>query len=163
MDSTEPINLDIWRKLTEDAEYKDAFFQGKARDEIAAQIRELREKRTMSQNEFAEACGMKQSAISRIEQSEYSGWTFKTLMRIAKALKANWTFKLEPEEETIERYRTKEVDISGRERIEPPHAQPNFDRAVSVLAIGNPIESESRRKATQGRPAQGVFEKVYPL
>jgi len=47
---------------------------------------------------------MKQSAISRIEQAEYEGWTFKTLFRIADALDARLDVGLKPLEKALTEY-----------------------------------------------------------
>ena len=52
---------------------------------------------------------MKQSAISRIEQAEYSGWSFNTLLRVADALGARLRVTFEPAESVIERYEENEV------------------------------------------------------
>ena len=74
-------------------------FSQLTRKEIAGQIRMLREKRQLTQVEFAKRCRMKQSAISRIEQAEYAGWTYKTLARIAEKLHARLRITYEPIEE----------------------------------------------------------------
>jgi ribosome-binding protein aMBF1 (putative translation factor) len=83
-----------------------------ARKEVAGQIRQLREKRGLTQVQFAKVCRMKQSAVSRIEQAEYSGWTYKTLARVAEKLHARLRISFEPMEETLEeeRSRTKHQD-----------------------------------------------------
>jgi transcriptional regulator with XRE-family HTH domain len=52
---------------------------------IAAQIRGLREKRGLSQEQLAALMGTKQSGVSRLEQSDYSIWKVETLRRLAKA------------------------------------------------------------------------------
>ncbi len=112
MDSTKPIKLEIWKKLKEDETYRAAFFRAKARDEIASQIKMLRAKRHLNQVQFADKCDMKQSAVSRIEQSEYSAWNFNTLLRVAEALGARLRVIFEPVEAVIEQYRRKEEAIN---------------------------------------------------
>ena len=57
-------------------------------DEIASQIRGLRKERRLTQSQFADLAQMKQSAVSRIEQAEYSSWTLSTLFKAADALGA---------------------------------------------------------------------------
>ena len=74
-------------------------FSKLTRKEVAGQIRQLREKRKLTQVEFAKRCKMKQSAVSRIEQAEYTGWTYKTLSRIAEKLNARLRISYEPLEE----------------------------------------------------------------
>jgi hypothetical protein len=44
---------------------------------------------------------MRQSAISRIEQAEYSSWTFNTLWRVADALEARVVIQIQPIEEAV--------------------------------------------------------------
>src|SRR5271156_4990714 len=80
-----PIKTDLIQKL-KDKNYRHKFFRGRAEDEVASQLQEFRKKRVLTQQALAGRCGMKQSAISRIEQASYSKWSFSTLWRIAKAL-----------------------------------------------------------------------------
>ena len=77
------INLKIAEKL-KDKEYRDQFFESWTHDEIATQLRNLRNRRDLRQVDVAATTGMKQSAISRLEQAEYSRWGFPTLLRIAQ-------------------------------------------------------------------------------
>lgn len=54
---------------------------------IAQQIYDLRTKAGLTQKEFAKRVGMKQSAISRLESTDYRGcYRTATLGRIAKAM-----------------------------------------------------------------------------
>jgi transcriptional regulator with XRE-family HTH domain len=53
---------------------------------VAAQIKELREGQSMSQQQLAEAIGTKQSGISRLENVNYSSWKVDTLRKLARAL-----------------------------------------------------------------------------
>ncbi len=108
MASISPIRLNIAKKLKEDKKYRERFFRGQTQDEIAMGIRSLREKREKRQIDIAKESGMKQSAISRIEQAEYSGWTFNTLLRIADTLNARLRVIFEPAEMVIERYEENE-------------------------------------------------------
>lgn len=74
------------KKKMSDREYRRAFAEGFLDDSLALQIRTLREKRQLSQDDLAERTGMKQATISRIENSEYGRWTISTLKRLARAL-----------------------------------------------------------------------------
>lgn len=105
MDDTKPIELGIAKKLRKDERYRKSFFRAEAADSIALQIRDLRKKRDdLKQAELATRADMKQSAISRIEQAEYSSWTFNTLWRIAEALDARLVVTFEPIEDAIRKY-----------------------------------------------------------
>jgi len=53
---------------------------------VAAQIKNLREERGLSQEQLAAAIGTKQSGISRIENVNYSSWKVGTLRKLARAL-----------------------------------------------------------------------------
>jgi hypothetical protein len=44
---------------------------------------------------------MQQSAVSRIEQADYSGWTFRTLLKVAFTLNARLRVSFEPLEDVI--------------------------------------------------------------
>jgi transcriptional regulator with XRE-family HTH domain len=52
---------------------------------IATQIKVLREQNEMTQAQLAERLKTTQTAISRIENVNYSGWNISTLKRIARA------------------------------------------------------------------------------
>ena len=99
-----PLKLNISKRLKEDNAFRKRFFRRQAQDEIAMSIRSLREKRVMRQIDLAKKSGMKQSAISRIEQADYSGWSFNTLLRVGEALDARLHVTLEPKETVIARY-----------------------------------------------------------
>lgn len=110
-----PIKLNIGQKLRADIAYRRAFFAGAVADEIARKIRELREMRgNMSQVKLAASAGMKQSAVSRIQQAEYVSWTYKTLSRIADALDARLVITLQPIEDAIAEYDAVEIAVTAR-------------------------------------------------
>ncbi|MEO8386548.1 MAG: helix-turn-helix transcriptional regulator [Betaproteobacteria bacterium] len=119
MDSTKPIKLNLAEKFA-DKEYFDAFFSERASDDIASKIKELRELQELSQIKFAELCEMKQSAVSRIESAEYSGWNFKTLLRVASALDARLAITLIPRAEVIAEYQRKELEDTHMKVVELP-------------------------------------------
>lgn len=134
MASLKSINLRLSEKLR-DREYREAFFREITQDEIAEQIRALRELRGMRQAELARITGTKQSAISRLEQAEYSGWSFPTLSKIAAALDARLRFTLEPAESAIGHYELleKESQSSAKSVVDARTAdQPIFDMDASA-------------------------------
>ena len=112
MASISPVKLNIAKRLKEDKKYRERFFRGQIQDEIAMGIRSLRDKRQKRQIDLAKESGMKQSAISRIEQAEYSGWSFNTLLRIADTLDARLRVIFEPAEIVIARYEENEIAAS---------------------------------------------------
>ena len=127
-----PIKLNIAEKLGKDKSFRERFFRGQAQDEIATSIRDLRGKRQMRQVDLANESGMKQSAISRIEQADYSGWSFTTLFRVADALDARLRVTFEPAEKVIEWYREKEAITSEcEEYIKIPLSHALKDKAVT--------------------------------
>lgn len=69
----------------------------------------MRKRRALRQQELAEQAHTGQSAISRIEQQDYDGWTFKTLLNIAVALKARLRIRLEPFEDVAQNHETHET------------------------------------------------------
>ena len=134
MNLLKSIDLDLINKL-QDKEYRDVFFEEWSNDEVADQIRRLRKLRKLRQVDVADATGMKQSAISRIEQSEYSRWNFVTLLRIGQALDARVRVIFEPAEHVIKEYeQAEEPAISG----------------VSAIAFRK-AEAERNMQAARGR------------
>lgn len=107
---TNSIKLNLADKLQDEA-YRRAFFRLRTQDNVAEQIRGMRGLRELKQKELAELCGMKQSAISRIEQADYESWTLNTILRVADALGALVKVEFEPKESVINRLkRLEEAD-----------------------------------------------------
>jgi ribosome-binding protein aMBF1 (putative translation factor) len=67
--------------------------------DIAFQIYDLRQAARLTQKQLAELVGTKQSNIARIEDADYTGYTFKTLEKVAKALKAKLEIRIVPEKQ----------------------------------------------------------------
>lgn len=106
------FELELSKKL-QDKHFRDRYFQVEARHEIARQIRALRIKRTMRQVDLAKAANMPQSSVSRIEQADYSGWTFKTLCKVASALDARIRFVVEDAESALKEIAKEEADAQA--------------------------------------------------
>lgn len=104
-----PIKLNIADKLEKNKKFRERFFRGQAQDIIAMNIRGLRKKRQKRQVDLAKESKMKQSAVSRIEQADYAGWSLNTLFRVADVLDARLRVSLEPSEDVIDGYRKKEA------------------------------------------------------
>lgn len=103
------INLNLLDLLRDPARRR-AFFRSVTQDDIAMQIREWRKKRGMTQQSFAIAAEMKQSAISRIEQADYAAWNFGTLIRIADALDGRWKVTFVPAEDAVKEFAEPDTD-----------------------------------------------------
>ena len=66
--------------------YRDGFLHSQVRGAIAYQIQALRAKFGLTQADFAEKTGKKQSTVSRLENTEYGRVSVQTLLDIASAL-----------------------------------------------------------------------------
>lgn len=152
MASLKFIDLRIAEKLKKRS-YRDAFFRSWTQDEVAIQIKSLRKKRKLRQHDLGHATGMKQSAISRLEQATYSRWGFQTLLRLAKALDARIRIVLEPAEEVIRQYEWQEkqaTDLTlndARELASQRHDQRRQGRLAS-LSLGGPNEPRPHNLTT---------------
>ncbi|KKM85158.1 hypothetical protein LCGC14_1291800 [marine sediment metagenome] len=69
----------------EDKDYRHAYFDEFLNSAIATQIKVLREQRDWTQEDLAERVNVKQETISRLEDVDYSAWTFGILRSLAGA------------------------------------------------------------------------------
>lgn len=113
MESLSTIKLGLAKKL-QDKSYRHRFFRRRTQVEIAVQIKKLREKRGMIQSELAKLMGTGQSAVARIEDSGYSGWTFKTLLSATEVLDARLIISFQPMEDVIAEYEKREKEVLRR-------------------------------------------------
>ena len=91
----------------------------------------------MTQAALAEKCDMKQSALSRLESADYSGWSFKTLRRVAEALDARLQISIEPRMAVIEHYRNMELHAQGFKRVEPASSgRRATDQYQNIASVG---------------------------
>lgn len=74
---------------------------GRAWD-IAFQIRQLREKRGLTQKQLAVLAGTRQPNVARIESADYQSYTLRTLETVARALDAYIDVVVVPEEKIEE-------------------------------------------------------------
>ena len=93
------------KKLLEDFKvkrYRDAFVSTLIDTGIPFQIKTLREQRNeMSQKELGELAGMKQEAISRLENPDYGKLNLNTLKRIASAFDVGLIVRFAPLSELV--------------------------------------------------------------
>jgi len=73
------------REDLKDPEFRAHFEEERRALQLSLKIAKLREKKGLTQAEFAKLMGTSQQAVSRIESGEYEGFTLKTLEKIAEA------------------------------------------------------------------------------
>ncbi len=123
--------------------FRRRFFRLRAQEEVAQQIRELRERRQFRQLDLARQAKMKQSAISRIEKAGYSAWTYKTLLRIAEALDAQLRIVFEAHEDVIARYErefTEQTEILAN--LPTQNVAPSLDDLSKVVNGQGPLYAQ---------------------
>jgi transcriptional regulator with XRE-family HTH domain len=132
-----PIKTDLIKKL-KDKNYRHKFFRGRAEDEVASQLQEFRKKRVLTQQALAGRCGMKQSAISRIEQA------FSTLWRIAKALDVRVRVIFEDMNNVISEYesRANQAAAVATEASVAPQHYVTFPTVLSLHKVPAPISDD---------------------
>jgi transcriptional regulator with XRE-family HTH domain len=74
----------VLRRSFRDEEYRYGYVESFLDAFIAAQLRALRLQRGWEQADVAQRMGTKQSAVSRLENVNYSSWNISTLKRLAK-------------------------------------------------------------------------------
>lgn len=83
---------------------KNEFFITKTKNELANQIRYLRNYRNLTQKELADLCSIKLSKISWLEDGDYNDLSLSNLLEIAKALDVKLDIIFTPIEKMIEAY-----------------------------------------------------------
>jgi transcriptional regulator with XRE-family HTH domain len=156
-----PVKLNLSKRLKEDQSFRKKFFHAFTADEIAMGLRGLRKKRTLSQPELSNKAGMKQSAISRIEQAEYAAWNYKTLLRVADALNARVRVIFELAEDVIAKYEQSEAHQKTLQKAQyetfeqPVHTpderifQEEIYRLLALTGFGEKPQERWRQQATK--------------
>jgi transcriptional regulator with XRE-family HTH domain len=84
------------RKLKKSKEYRDAFVDSEISVGLPFQIRALREQRSWSQKDLAEATSMLQPRICAMEQAGYGNFTLNTLKKLASAFDVGLVVRFAP-------------------------------------------------------------------
>ncbi len=92
---------DLLKDEFKDREFKKSFYKGLEKTRIAIEITAARERRRLSQKELADMVGSSQSAIARLENPDYNGYSIRTLRKIAEALDLQLTVSLEERAEQL--------------------------------------------------------------
>ena len=91
-------------------------------ENIATQIKVLREHRGWTQKELAEKVGMKQSRISLLENPNYDKWTIFTLIKLAETFDVGLYLSYENFSTIIEH-----IDSFSRESLERKSREADLD------------------------------------
>lgn len=94
-------------------------------ENIATQIKVLREQRGWTQIELAEKAGMKQSRISLLENPNYDKWTISTLTKLAETFDVGLYLSYENFSTIIER-----IDSFSRESLERKSREDDLDDEI---------------------------------
>jgi transcriptional regulator with XRE-family HTH domain len=78
---------DALRVELRDPEFSEGYAESFLNSYIATQIKVIREQRQMKQADLAREVGTTQTAISRIENVNYSSWNINTLKKLARAFR----------------------------------------------------------------------------
>jgi transcriptional regulator with XRE-family HTH domain len=152
------------RKEFADPEYRAAYANSFIDAWIAMQIRSIREQREMTQKQLAEVLHTTQTAISRLENANYSGRSISTLKEVAKALDCRLKVSFETYGSLIG-----EADKFGTEFLR----RPTFKDELSVLEnvppdirghIGQESSVGAAKMASgaQGNPRDEVLNELQP-
>jgi transcriptional regulator with XRE-family HTH domain len=68
-----------------DEDYRHAYADEQLNLSIGTQIKVIREQQGLKQEQLAEKIGTKQAGVSRLESSNYAGWSIAGLRRLAQA------------------------------------------------------------------------------
>lgn len=74
------------KEQLKDKEFEKAYYEGLEKARIALEITYFREKKGLTQAELAKQINTSQSAIARLENPDYKGYSLNTLRNVAKAL-----------------------------------------------------------------------------
>ena len=134
----------------EDEEYSHVYLNELLNIYLATQIRVLREQRGWTQGALAERCGMKQEAISRLEQSDYGSWSIKTLECLARAFDVALFVSFEHFGETIRRMR--ELTRTRLQRTSRREELQGLEQLASQSSILGQLQKYSVRQHVYHAP-----------
>ncbi len=93
---------DLISRLVGNAETRRSFLRAKLNVNIPSQIRALRRRREMTQQELADKTGMKQSRVSAIESPGAVNFNLETLVRLAAAFRVALAVQFVPFSEMVD-------------------------------------------------------------
>jgi transcriptional regulator with XRE-family HTH domain len=136
---------DALRVELRDPEFSEGYAESFLNSYVATQIKVIREQRQMKQSDLAREVGTTQTAISRIENVNYSSWNINTLKKLARAFHLRLMVSFEtygtlPDEvgkftqESLQRAE-REKDPGLLERI-GPQRQASEDAMDAAVGVG---------------------------
>lgn len=118
------IREELQETLPADIEYRHAYADEILNLMVCTQLRMIREQQHKTQDEIAKALGTTQTAVSRLENVNYSAWNIRTLKKMARAFDLRLRI-------TFEGFGTlwKDVQSLNRQSLERPTIQedPEFN------------------------------------
>ena len=152
---------DELRTELKDPEFSEGYAESFLNAHIATQLKVLRQQRGLKQNELAELVGTKQTAISRIENVNYSKWNIATLKKVARALEVRLKI-------TFEEFGTlpDEVESFNAQSLlrAPRSTDPSLRPAALNLGRVLGISDYSQYRQDQGTvPRKGAASSVATL
>lgn len=84
--TTDAVKIVHRRFVAHDPEMQAALEEARLSARIARQIHQLRKERGLTQAQLAALVGTQPSAICRLQDEDYDGYTLSTLQRVAEAL-----------------------------------------------------------------------------
>jgi len=142
---------DLWEKMKESKDFRDAYVASRIKKDISLQIRTLRNKRGWSQKDLAEITEMAQARISLMENPNYGKFNTETLKRLAKAFDValivrfapfseliNWSETLSPESFEFLSFQ-EEVTFLEQDQI-TTRATPDISESLVTPNISAPLE-----------------------
>lgn len=139
-------------KLASSKEYREAFVSAFLKRYIPFQIRTIRKKRNVSQQQLAEDSKVTQGVISRAEDPDYGNLTFNTILRIAAGFDLAFIGKFVRFTDLV-----KEVDEMSEESMDLPSfldecQQEHNEETIAAKAVVH-VGAGAERKA-QSEPKQ---------
>lgn len=89
------------KEKLKDKDFEKDFYEGLEKARVAIEIALFREKKGFTQAKLAELTGTSQSAIARLEDTDYKGYSISTLRKIANALDLELVVSLREKGEEI--------------------------------------------------------------
>jgi transcriptional regulator with XRE-family HTH domain len=139
---------DALRVELRDPEFSEGYAESFLNSYIATQIKVIREQRQMKQSDLARRVGTTQTAISRIENVNYSSWNINTLKKLARAFRVRLMVSFEtygtlPDE--VGKFTQESLQRAERERdpglLERKEPQRERVDDIQAVAMGAPDET----------------------
>ncbi len=134
----------IWRSL-DDPEYRHQFVDEGISVGLAFQIRALRNKQQLTQDELAGKMTSRQPAVSSWENPNYGKYTLKTLKDLAKAFDVGLLVRFVPFSELVDRG----INLTS-DAIAPPSYTQELQGRARPATIGVTTETEATTKDIAG-------------